>query len=41
MTDVPAYALAVLCLLLGPVWLQGDGKHGSPSSLRSGSASSP
>jgi 4-amino-4-deoxy-L-arabinose transferase-like glycosyltransferase len=25
MTDVPAYALAALCLLLGTRWLQGDG----------------
>jgi hypothetical protein len=25
MTDVPAYALGVLCLLLGTRWLQGDG----------------
>ena len=25
MTDVPAYALAMLCLLLGTRWLQGDG----------------
>jgi len=25
MTDVPAYALAVLCLLLGTRWLQGEG----------------
>ena len=25
MTDVPACALAMLCLLLGTVWLQGDG----------------
>ena len=25
MTDVPAYALTVLCLLLGTVWLQGEG----------------
>ena len=27
MTDVPAYALAVLCLLLGTVWLQGEGRR--------------
>ena len=27
MTDVPAYALTVLCLLLGTRWLQGDGKR--------------
>ena len=27
MTDVPAYALAVLCLLLGTRWLQGDGRR--------------
>ena len=26
MTDVPAYALAVLCLLLGTSWLQGEGR---------------
>ena len=25
MTDVPAYALAMVCLLLGTAWLQGDG----------------
>jgi 4-amino-4-deoxy-L-arabinose transferase-like glycosyltransferase len=25
MTDVPAYALVVLCLLLGTMWLQGEG----------------
>jgi hypothetical protein len=27
MTDVPAYALAVLCLLLGTRWLQGEGRR--------------
>ena len=27
MTDVPAYALAVLCLLLGTTWLQGEGRR--------------
>jgi hypothetical protein len=27
MTDVPAFALAVLCLLLGTWWLQGDGRR--------------
>lgn len=27
MTDVPAYALAMLCLLLGTKWLQGDGRR--------------
>ncbi len=25
MTDMPAYALIMLCLLLGTIWLQGDG----------------
>jgi Dolichyl-phosphate-mannose-protein mannosyltransferase len=27
MTDVPAYSLAILCLLLGTRWLQGDGRR--------------
>lgn len=27
MTDVPAYALTVLCLLLGTRWLQGEGRR--------------
>ncbi len=27
MTDVPAYALAVLCLLLGTRWLEGEGRR--------------
>jgi 4-amino-4-deoxy-L-arabinose transferase-like glycosyltransferase len=27
MTDVPAYALGVLCLLLGTRWLQGEGRR--------------
>jgi 4-amino-4-deoxy-L-arabinose transferase-like glycosyltransferase len=27
MTDVPAYAFAVLCLLLGTRWLQGEGRR--------------
>jgi 4-amino-4-deoxy-L-arabinose transferase-like glycosyltransferase len=27
MTDVPAYAFAVLCLLLGTGWLQGEGRR--------------
>jgi 4-amino-4-deoxy-L-arabinose transferase-like glycosyltransferase len=27
MTDVPAYALTMLCLLLGTRWLQGDGRR--------------